>query len=145
MSATAASIGFGCILQRDAGGSPSSYSDIGEVIDPGAMNMTRDTIDATHTQSTNRYREFLGGLRDAGEFTTTLALIPGGASLAQLVSDFENNSPVGYRFNFNNSGAHRWYFNAFVTSVAQTMPMDDRMTVACTFKITGQPALSSNG
>lgn len=143
MVATTAGIGFGCILQRDDGGSPTTYSDIGEVIDPGSLNMSRDTVDATHTQSGGRYREFISALRDAGEFTTTIALVPGGTAHANLISDFENDTAVAYRFAFNDTPQTRWYFNAFVTSLAETAPLDDRMTVAVTLKITGQPSLSN--
>lgn len=143
MTATTASIGFGCILQRDAGGSPSSYSDVGEVIDPGSLSMSRDTVDATHTASTGRYREFLSALRDAGEFTSTIALVPGGSAYASLVTDFETNTAVGYRFKFNDSAGTKWYFNAFITSLNTTTPLDDRMVVAATWKLTGQPALTN--
>lgn len=145
MTDTTASIGFGCTFQRSDGATPTpAYTDIGEVIDPGAFSMTRDTVDATHTGSTNRFREFIGGLRDGGEFSPVLALNPGNAAHDALIADIKLNTAVGYRFAFNDALSHRWTFSGFITSLAQTTPIDDRMTVAVTVKVTGEPVLSSN-
>lgn len=146
MAATGARIGFGTMLQRDAGGSPSSYSDIGEVIDPGTLSASRDTVDATHTTSANRFREFIGGMRDGGELSFTVAMVPEGSAYAELWNDLKDNTAVGYRWAIPNAAGtanYYWYFNGFVTSIASAVPLEDRMTAAVTIKITGEPVLSS--
>lgn len=143
---TTARIGFGVMLQRDAGGSPSSYSDVGEVIDPGSLTSSRDTVDATHTGSTNRFRQFIGGLRDGGELSFTIAMVPEGSAYAAMWTDLKNNSAVGYRWAIPNAAGtanYFWYFNGFVTSIGSAAPLEDRMTAAVTIKITGEPVLSA--
>lgn len=139
---TVAGIGFGCTFHRsDMAGSPT-FAAIGEVIDPGSNTITRDTVEATHTASTNRYREYIGGLRDGGEFTAVIALEPGVSSHTNMVADLNSNSARNYRFVFNDATPRKWDFSAFLTSIAQATPIDDRMTLSLTFKVTGQPVLS---
>ena len=136
-----AAIGFGCVLQRSDGGSPESYATLGEIIDPGQHTRTRDTVDTTHSESPHRYREFISGLRDAGEFTLTIALVPDSTAFNALNTDFDDDAAHQYQFAFNDTGATKWRFYGFVTNIADATPIDDRMTQAVTFKVTGEPAL----
>lgn len=144
MSETNAQIGYGVKLQRLAVASPESWEDIGEFIEVGGPKMARDAVEATHSLSTARYREFISGLRDAGEATAQLALVPGaGASVAhkKLLVDFESNSKVTYRILLPNAKATAWEFEGLITSMEHAMPIADRMTVSVSIKASGQPTL----
>ena len=49
------------------------------------MANRRYTVDATHMASTDKWREFVGGLRDAGEVSITINFVPGGAGRGGIV------------------------------------------------------------
>lgn len=138
---TTAKIGYGCVLQRSDGGSPEQFVDLGELIDPGQHTKTRDAVEATHTASPGAYREFIGGLRDGGEFTATIALVPASTAFVALNTDFDSDTAQQYRFKFNDSAVTKWTFHAFITNIQDATPIDDRMTQAVTFKVTGRPVL----
>jgi predicted secreted protein len=143
---TQGAIGYGVLIYRESANSPSVFSDlIGEIKEVGGPDLKRDTVDATHSQSSQRYREFLSGLRDGGEVTCTLALVPG-ASLAgqqaKLVADFENDSLVNYQIKFPNTAKTYWQASMFLTALPHAMPIDGEMTHALTFKVSGRPTLA---
>jgi predicted secreted protein len=141
---TVARIGHGVRLQRASDASPAAFADIGELLEPGGPTLSRDAVEATHSQSPNRYREFISGLRDGGEVTGTFALEPGADAEdnhKKLVDDFNNDNLIEYRLLFPNAEATAWRFDGFITNIEHAEPIDDRMTVAVTFKISGQPTL----
>ena len=145
MTATAGAIGYGVLLQRGDDASPETFTTIGEVKEVGGPNFKRDTVDATHSQSDSRFREFLSGLRDGGEVTCTVALVPSAdtaAAYKKLYDDFKSDVYVDYRITFPNTAKTYWLFGAFLTDMPNAMPMDGEMTMALTFKITGVPILA---
>jgi len=133
-----ATIGHNTLFQRDPG--TGSYATLAEVTSITPPNLARDTIDGTHMLSTDRYREFISGLRDGGEANIELSFIPGGSAMTALLIDFQSNSAVPYKIVFPNSQS--WTFDAFVTSLGPEAPLDDKMSMAVTFKITGKPVLA---
>lgn len=135
---TDASIGHNTLFQRDPG--TGTYATLAEVTSVTPPQLARDTVDATHMLSTDRYREFISGLRDGGEATIELNFIAGGSAMTFLLADFNNNSAVPYKVLFPNSVA--WTFDAFVTGISPESPVDDKMTASVTFKITGKPVLA---
>ena len=145
MTATQGAIGYGVLLYRESADSPSVFNDlIGEVKEVGGPNMKRDTVDATHSQSSNRFREFISGLRDGGEVTCTVALVPGAQdsdAYKKLLDDLKNDNAVNYQIKFPNTAKTFWQAAMFLTALPNTMPMDGEMTQALTFKITGEPTL----
>ena len=143
MVETTAKLGFGVMLQRESADSPSVYQDVGEIIEQNGPTMSRDSVEATHSESPNRYREFISGLRDGGEVTATIALVPsaGPTSVhALLVDDFNNDESISCRVLFPD-GVTTWTFSGFLTSLEHATPIDDRMTLALTVKVSGQPVL----
>jgi hypothetical protein len=136
--ATLAAIGHGTTFAKsDMGGTPV-YTALADVISIEGPGLTRDTVDATHMGSTERFREFVGGLRDAGEVTIELNFDPGGTAQIALVASYRSDSAINYRITFPD--ATIWEFAAFVTSISPTTPLDDKMTLSAGFKLTGKPA-----
>lgn len=146
MPESTAAIGFGVNLQRNnTGNSPASWEDIGEILDISGPSFSRDAVDTTHSQSTDRYREFITGLRDAGEMSATIALVPAsaqGSKHRELMDDYESNSRVTYRLVFPD-GATNFSFSGIITSLEHATPINDRMTMAMTIKISGKPTLAA--
>lgn len=135
-----AEIGFSSQFWRwDKTASPAAYVKIAEVIDLTPPALSRDTVDTTHYESPERFREYVSGLRDAGEASMTLQFSAPSA-LAGLLADYRDDDAVNYRMVWSNDAGTQWDFSAFVTGIEPQAPMEDRLTADCTFKLTGKPA-----
>src|SRR3546814_10372592 len=77
---TEAKIGHGVHLARGDGASPQVFTNVAELIDLSTPSMTKDQVEATHTDSTDGFREFIPGPTDGGEFSATMNFIPGNAT-----------------------------------------------------------------
>lgn len=129
-------IGFGSKFQRGTGSDPIVYADIGEAIDFKMPELTRDTKDATHYNSPDRFKEFIFGLRDGGEFGVTIQF-KDIAALDDLMADFMTDTALPYQFLFPDETA--WQFTGGITKIGPAVPMEERMTAEFTFKISGKP------
>ncbi|HKJ75399.1 MAG TPA: phage tail tube protein [Alphaproteobacteria bacterium] len=137
-----AQIGHGIAIERGDSASPETWTSIGNITDPDYPTLSRDAVETTHTQSTSKYREFIGGLRDGGEVAPTIELDPGDTTYSSLVSDFESDSAVHYRVKSPDEG-EAWDFMGLITNMEHDVSIDDENTVTVTFKITGQPSLET--
>ena len=81
-------------------GLPGIFEPLGELIEPGAPALARDAPDATHSASTDAYRECIFGLRDGGEVAPTLALLPGETNSAgsMMTSIVARIAPIASSF-----------------------------------------------
>lgn len=142
---TNAAIGYGTLFRRGNDDSPETFTPIGEVTDISGPNMKRDAIDATHSQSPNGFREFIGGLRDGGEIQVTMNLVAGAAAgdaLKKLFDDFKNDSPIDYQIAFDNTAKTYWQAPMLITDLPPTAPMEGKMTMQVTLKVAGEPTLA---
>ena len=95
--ATNAAIGHGTLWKRGNGASPTeAFATVAEVTAISGPGISRDTIDATHMESPDRFREFVGGLRDGGEVTVTLNLNAKGTAFTNALTDINANAPTNY-------------------------------------------------
>ena len=135
---TTASIGHGIIfkLDNDAG----TLTAVGEVTDVQPFSISRDVVDATHMGSTGRYREFIGGLRDAGEVTFTVNFDPKSATDVLLVAASEDDDARSFEITF--PSGDKASGECFVTNYSASAPLDDKMTASVTLKITGAPTFT---
>lgn len=134
MTETIAQNGFGIVVKRRISTVPDVYQTIGQQTEVQTYGIAVDSIDATHEESPNKWREFIPGLKDGGEVSSTLHYIPGGAVEAEvfgLLGSVENLRIV------HPSGAHI-DCRAFITGAEPDTPIDDKMTFALTWKVTGE-------
>ena len=129
-------IGFGTDFQRGTGTGPITYATVGEIIDLNLPELTRDTKEATHFKSQDRFREYISGLRDAGEAGFTLQF-NSATDLATLMTDYQSEVAIPYKIVFPD--ATSWTFTGLVTKVAPTVSLEDRMTAEVTIKLSGKP------
>ena len=142
---TVAAIGHGVKLQRASDASPAVFTTVGEILEINGPTFSKDAVEATHTESPGRFREFISGLRDGGEITATIALDPDsadGSSHKEMVDDWKSDDAHQYRMLFPDGDTY-WLFDALVTNLTHATPIDDRMTMETTFKISGEPILDS--
>lgn len=131
---------FGTQLQRsDMAGSPT-FTAIASVSELSAPELSRDTMEVTAHDSPNQWREFLGSLKDAGEFSATLNYDPGDHDT--IIGDINDSDPRNYKMVWPDSIGH-WDFAAILTGFKVSAPIDDKLAAEVTFKVTGQPSITT--
>lgn len=137
---TEARIGYGTLFYSDDGDSPGQWPLIAEVTSITPPGLSRDTVDATHMQSPEKWREFIAGLKDGGECQIEFNLVPGGATMEAMVAEFDSDEFTTRRVVFPDGTL--WEFDAACTNFEQEASLDDKMAGTGTFKITGKPTLT---
>lgn len=139
---TQAQIGHGTTFQINTttNNSPDMWVTIAEVVSVTPPSLSRDAIDATHSTSPNKWREFIPGLRDGGEVTLEVNFIPSGVGTSTILATFTSDDKVNARINFPDSPVTTWEFLAFITAFEPDAPFDDKMSATVTFKLSGEPA-----
>lgn len=142
MPASQADTGFGTKLLKGDGATPTeAFTDFGiEITSITPPGLSRDSIDVTHMQSPDEFREFIEGLMNAGEFSCDLNWKPSATDtiVAELISGKAN-----WQMQFPNGVT--WTMSAFVTNYPITVPMDNKMTASVTWKVSGKPTLDTSG
>jgi predicted secreted protein len=140
--ASQAKIGHGALFRIENDNSPASFTTIGEITSITMPSISRDAIDATHSESPNQWREFIAGLKDGGEVSAELNMVPGSAGTTLLMAQLTRSEPTACRIIFP-ANDYQWSFDAIMTGFESEAPVDDKMTATVTFKITGQPVLAA--
>jgi predicted secreted protein len=139
---TQARIGFGTVFQiQDQDASPVAYVTVGEVTNITLPNLTRDAVDATHTESTGGWREFIPGLRDAGEVSIEMNFVSGSASDTLIRAQFASDSLSLCKILFDTSPADGVSFSGIVTGYEVQAPLDDKVAATLTVKVSGAVTL----
>jgi len=129
--------GHGTQFLRGDGGDPEVFVAIGEVTDITGPEMERETIDVTSHDSPDGYREHIGGLKDGGEVSFEVNYDPDLHNI--LEGDFADSQPRNYKIQLPATPGGAWVFGGFITSMNLSFPMEDKITAALTFKVTGKP------
>lgn len=130
---------FGVALQRsDMAGTPV-FSPIANVTNVSGPEIERDTHDVTAHDSSNSYREFVGGLLNAGEVSLEVNYDP--REHDTLISDMEDTTARDYKLAFPGT-LGEWAFKAFMSGFSQEAPVDDKLAAELTFKVTGKPTVT---
>lgn len=130
---------YGTLLQREDG---ATFTTIAELTDISGPSLEADELDVTSHDSPNGYREYIQGLKDAGEVSIEGNFLPGNATQETLLADYESGDVVNYQIVFPDAGSTTWGFAAFVTAFEPAAGVEDVLTFSATLKLTGQPTLS---
>ncbi|MFA5526896.1 MAG: phage tail tube protein [Acholeplasmataceae bacterium] len=120
--------GIGTVLKRGS----VAIADVVSINGPG---MARDTVDVTTLSSVGGYREFITGLRDGG--TLTFEVLFSKTGYQALKTDFENDDAETYSVELPDDDSTIITFDGLVTDFPVTIPLDDKVSVSVTIKITG--------
>ncbi len=124
-------------------------------IDPNYVNIpyasaiempgiTFDTVDTTSNSSPNGFREFIAGLADGGEVTFTLNHHPEETTHAELWAAQQAREVIPFQVAMPQFDTDNLFdFDAFVTSLPVSSPIDGAVTRAVTLKITGNIEMST--
>lgn len=136
-----ARIGHGTLLKIEDDTSPQNMVTIAKVTAINGFEITRDWVDSTNMQSLEKWREFIAGLKDAGEFSADLSFVPGSASTTLLLAQFDKDTPSACEIYIPTATPYKWSFQAGLSSFGFDAPVGDMITASVTFKITGKPTL----
>lgn len=150
MADSDAHTGMGAHLQKGDGNSPENFVSILGIKSITGPNMQRQTHDVT-TMDSGTFREFIGGLIDAGEISFEANFLPRDTTQNQesggFMAEFDKSS-CDSRGNFRitlpecaGESDGYWEFEGIVTGQQVQMPMDDLMSFSGTIKISGRPNL----
>lgn len=128
-------------LQRETA-TPGTYEDIAEVLSINGPSYSMDVIDVTHLQSTGSFREFIAGLRDAGEVSFDVNFDPDATTHASLRTDYEAGTKKNYKLVLPDPTPTTFAFAAFITGYVPSYPLGDKMAASLTLKITGKPTIT---
>ena len=132
-------IGYGAEFQRETA-TPGTYASVSELIALTPPNVSLETVDATHFESPDAYREYIAGLLDGGEVEVTLNFDPDGSDWADYISDIEARAAVNYKIILADTTAIT--LAAIPTGYTPEIPLDDKMTITFTYKVTGKPTVA---
>ncbi|MEP2782304.1 MAG: phage tail tube protein [Pseudoruegeria sp.] len=135
---TEANIGAGIHLQRSGDGIGGSYATVGQVVDLSAPGISKDTTDATHSESPERFKEFKSAFKDGGEASVEVFFNPAAPAVTLMLGDVAGDQNGFYKVVFPDTT--EWEFEAIATGFEPSTPIDDNMTGTFTMKLTGKPA-----
>jgi len=141
---------MGAQLQKGDGASPENFISILGIKSISGPSISRDTHDTTDMQS-GTFREFIGGLVDAGELSFDANFLPRDPTQGQeeggFMGEFDRSScdSLGnWRILIPDcEGEPESYleFGGIVTGQSMEFPMDDIMGFSGTIKVSGRPHL----
>jgi predicted secreted protein len=144
---TEAKIGRGNKFQLfDTNASPPAWTTVAEVKNITPPAYARDTQEATHTESPDGYREFVSGLRDAGEISVELNFVPDSDTTDMVFASFDSDELQQVRILFRDGSqsgpsptCSKFTASGFITGFTTEGPLDDVMSGTVNFKISGKP------
>lgn len=146
--------GYGALIQKGDGASPENFVSILGVKNITGPSIQRDTHDTTtqDNAATSMFRNFVGGLVDAGEVSFEANFLPREETQNQedggFLAEFDKSS-CDSRGNWRIllpgcEGQAEAYlgFAGIVTGASFQLPMDDLMGFNGSIKVSGRPTLA---
>jgi len=113
-------------------------SAVGQIISISGPNMTRDSIEITNMGSTNKWREFIPGMLDAGECTADV--VYDGTAVATFLAAQLTQTAQTITVTFPDTGT--WAASGFLTSLGHSIPYDDKVSQSVGMKFTGAATIN---
>lgn len=136
---TQAKIGYGNLFKVGNGATPEVFTTVAEVTNITPPGISRDSVDATHMQSPEGWREFIPGLKDGGEVELEINFVPGSATTLLLMAEID--AAAGNKQIVFTTG-EVFSFAALCTNFETESPIDDKQVGTVTYKVTGKPTLA---
>jgi predicted secreted protein len=132
--------GIGAEFRRYNTGT-SKWERIAELTSFDGPNKKRDTVDVTSLDSTDGYKEFIGGLRDAGEVKLPMHFTRDGYDLAN--DDFESDTKQNYEISLPDPDNTTFSFLGLITALELKVAGDKAISADFTVKISGPVTINS--
>lgn len=112
----------------------SSSGLIGNVISVSVGGRTRDMIDKSTMDSTDKFREYMAGMADDGEITTEVNFDDGAISVT-LNTAFQAATSETWTVDF---GTKTWAITGVISGLSNEDPFDGKQTMSITIKANGK-------
>ena len=124
-------------------GTEDSKKTVAELTEIGGMELSADTIEVTTLDSADGYREFMQGLKDAGEVSLSGYFNPTtGKGQKELYDLFEGGELTDFEIEFPESLGAKWGFKGILTAISTSAPMEDNIPFEASIKVSGKPTLT---
>jgi len=140
---TAAVSGYGSIITWDS-------ADLAEINSISGPNESASSIDVTSHDSTDGYEEFIAGLRSGGDISIEGNFISGD-TLGQIAAhtDFQAGSTKVWILKHPSwvETSHEYpqaTGSGFITAFNMGFPVNDKIPISITIKVTGKPTLKAS-
>lgn len=127
--------GFGTIFTWDS-------VDIAELTNISGPGESMDTIEVTHHESSDAYKEYIAGLLDGGDISIEGNLIvTDSTGQVAMHTDFQAREAKDWIIKFPSwsAGTPQFSGSGLVTAFNFTFPHDDKIGFTATIKVTGKP------
>lgn len=131
---------YGSALQLGDGATSEAFTSIAEITELTAFDMNRDVIDITSHNSSDGYREKMGGLRDAGSIAIKANWLPNNVTHDEttgIMAKFNVNTLSNWKIILPSSIA-TFAFTGFVSAVKGGAPLDAQGQLEFTVTISGK-------
>lgn len=109
----------------------------------GGLELSADSIDVTTLDSEGGYREFIAGLKDAGEVSLEGYLNPKtGKGQKELYDLFESGDVEDFIIEFPSDLGASWEFKGVVTGFSTSADLEDPLSFSATIQVSGKPTLT---
>lgn len=116
---------------------------VGSLTSINGLEVSADTIDVTTLNSTDGYREFIQGFKDAGEVSVEGYLdVTTGNGQKEMFDLFESGETQAFEIVFPTTLNAKWAFNGIVTGFSTGASLEDPLSFSATIKVTGKPTLT---
>ncbi|MFN7019880.1 MAG: phage tail tube protein [Phycisphaerales bacterium] len=144
MPATGARGGYGTLLQRGDGATPTEvFTTIAEVMDVDGPERKVNFDDATNMESPDQHVEVVPTIKETGPVTFQVNLLADNSTHALLTSDLDAMRKGNWRLILA-GGTKRFEFAAYVESIGASMPVKGKMVRPVTLRLTGKASLVAN-
>lgn len=144
MAATNAKAGFGTLLKRGDGATPTEgFTIIPEVKDINGGALRQMFEDATHQESPGAFEEFVPTVRQVSDITFTCNMLPNDSVHAAMRSDILLGTKRNYRVSFNGTGK-RLAFAAYMQEISNAAALKGLLTQDLSLKISGPVTLEND-
>jgi len=130
--------GHGTSLKVSANTQVTTVTTIGNIISISGPNQSRDSIDISTMDSTNKFREFIPGMLDSGEITFELNYDGTALGTAHALQLLKTNTAQYWHITFpdhtTETSKSDIYCLGFITALGHAIPFDDKVTQSVTVK-----------
>lgn len=132
--------GVGIELRRYNTGT-SKWERLAEILSYDGPNKKRDTIDVTNMDSTDGYKEFIGGFRDSGELKCPMNFTRDTYDL--MNEDFESETKQTYELAIPDADNTTLSFLGLVTDLGFKADTSKQVQADVTIKVSGKITIDS--
>ena len=139
MTATLGTVGLNTMLKVATDVSPTNFLLVGECKDINVAGKTVEFAEFTHQQSTGGYREYKPTFKNSGDITFKCNWTVD-AQQTTLDTAYEASDVLFFQCTYPNGKIHT--FQAYVSNLGQTAPLNGPLELNVTLRVTGQMVLT---